>query len=390
MEDADSLAQRLERRNRELAILNSISQALNGAADVGAALDATLTLVADLLGLRSAWVWLLDPEGRPYLAASRRLPPFLQEPAQMEGWLCLCLEQFASGEMEGAENIDVLECSRLKKATSGSEGLRYHASIPLYLGPKRVGVMNVAGPDWRGLSQEELRLLHTIGNQVAVAVERARLAEEGLRAARLEERNRLAREIHDTLAQQLAGVALQLDTADVLLPRRPREAHERVRAAMALTREALHEARRSVQDLRGASPLEGRTLSEALGDLAARFTHETGIRTRVATSAILPALPSDAETALYRVAQEALTNVRKHAGARSALVSLEIAEGDALLLCILDDGHGLAPGWEESPGYGLIGMQERAGLLGGELTVESAGGGGAKVVLSLPLASTKE
>lgn len=170
-------AEQLESRNRELRILYSVSEELNKADSVETALERSLTLVAELLGLRSAWVWLLDTQGEPYLAAARYLPQFLREPARMEGWLCHCLDTFIRGDMEGAANINVLECSRLRNARSGSEGLRYHASIPLYLGEARVGVMNVAGPDWRRLSASELDLLHAIGNQVAVAVERSRLVE---------------------------------------------------------------------------------------------------------------------------------------------------------------------------------------------------------------------
>ncbi len=100
--DTSALAERLERRNRELGILNSISEALNRSADVHAALRSTLALVAELLGLRSGWVWLLDSEHRPYLAASRHLPPFLQEPERMEGRLCLCLDAFMRGDTEKA------------------------------------------------------------------------------------------------------------------------------------------------------------------------------------------------------------------------------------------------------------------------------------------------
>src|SRR5581483_8778305 len=84
----------LERRNRELTILYQISKTLNSSTDVHSALESTLILVAELLALRSGWVWLLDAEDRPYLAASLNLPPFLQHPAQMEGWLCHCLNTF--------------------------------------------------------------------------------------------------------------------------------------------------------------------------------------------------------------------------------------------------------------------------------------------------------
>lgn len=383
-EDALSPAERLEHRNRELRILYSISEALNRATDVHTSLETTLTLVAELLGLRSAWVWLLDAEERPYLAASRHLPPFLQEPSRMEGWLCLCLRTYLEGDMEGAANVNVLECSRLRNATSGSEGLRYHASIPLYLGEKRVGVMNVAGPNWRRLSPSDLQLLHTIGNQVAVAVERSRLSEESARTARLQERNRLAREIHDTLAQDLAAISLQLETADVLFSSRPEQAHERVQTALELAREGLGEARRSVQDLRAAQ-LEGRTLAEALQELATHFGHQTGVETCVEVQTPLPDLAADTEAALYRIVQESLTNVHKHSGARSARVTLEVIDG-TLYLHILDDGKGFV---HDSPGassrFGLIGMRERARLLGGDLSVESAEGEGVRVTVQLPV-----
>ncbi|MDQ3328200.1 MAG: GAF domain-containing sensor histidine kinase [Chloroflexota bacterium] len=385
-EDALLLTERLANRTRELAILNAISEALNGARDVQTALENTLTLVAEFFGLRSAWVWLLDPKGRPFLAASRHLPLFLREPARMEGWLCLCLQRFTRGDFDGAANIDVLECSRLKDATSGSEGLRYHASISLHLGSTRVGVMNVAGPDWRRLSAEELQLLHTIGNQVAVAVERARLSEEGARAAQLEERNRLAREIHDTLAQQLAGVALHLETADAMLPERPLDAHERVRSAMGLVREGLDEARRSVQGMR-AAPLEDASLNDALHRLAAQFTSETGVQTSVQIQAALPIISADAEAALYRITQEGLTNVRKHAAARNTTIRLDLESGQLRLL-VRDDGRGFDHEVEQQDqGFGLMGMRERARLLGGDLAVESTDGRGTVLTVRLPLSS---
>ncbi len=378
------IEEQLRRRNRELEILNRISEALNRSTDVHTALESTLALVADLLGLRSAWVWLLDSDERPYLAASLNLPPFLRQPEQMEGWLCHCLRTFLKHDMEGAANVNVIQCSRLARAVTGSEGLRYHASIPLYLGEKRVGVMNVAGPDWRRLGPEDLRLLNTIGNQVAVAVERSRLAEERARAARLEERNRLAREIHDTLAQNLAGISLYLETADALLPEHPSDARRTVLGALEMAREGLSEARRSVQDLR-AAPLEGRTLSEALHELAARFAHQTGIETHAEIRMRTYDLPSEVESDLYRIAQEALTNVRKHAGARRAGIGLRDEDG-VVLLEIRDDGRGFAPEPEEaSQGFGLMGMRERAEQLGGSFEVGSAEGSGTTVSVRVPV-----
>jgi two-component system NarL family sensor kinase len=363
--------EQLERQNRELTILYQVSEALNRSTDVHTALEQTLILVAEWLGLHSGWVWLLDAEERPYLAASLKLPPFLQRPAQMEGWLCLCLQTFVEGDLAGAANLNVLECSRLKKARSGSEGLRFHASIPLYLDKKKLGVMNVAGPEWCKLSFEELMLLNTIGNHVAVAVERARLAEESARIARLQERNRLAREIHDTLAQELGAISLYLESVDALLPSNPQKAGEQVRRALDLTREALGEARHSVQDLR-ASTLEGRTLGEALHDLTTQFTHRTGIETHLEIKAHSHNLPSQVEAELYRIAQEALSNVRKHAEAHCVRIQMLEQEHDQLILQIQDDGKGFPRSTcEERTTFGLLGMRERAEMLGGTLSVRS-------------------
>lgn len=377
--------ERLERQNRELTILYQISEALNSATDVHTALENTLILVAEWLGLHSGWVWLLDAQSRPYLAASLNLPPFLQCPAQMEGWLCFCLQRFVEGGMEGAGNINVLECSRLKKAKSGSEGLRFHASIPLYLGEKQIGVMNVAGPQWCKLNRDELMLLSTIGNHVAVAVERARLAEESARIARLKERNRLAREIHDTLAQELGAISLYLESVDALMPDHPQKAAEQVRRALELTREAMAEARHSVQDLR-ASSLQGRTLNEALDDLVTQFTHHTGIEAHLEVKMHHYDLPSQVESDLYRITQEALSNVRKHSGGRCVSIQLTEDEHEVLSLQVQDNGKGFSTSTMQNGGtFGLLGMRERAEMLGGTLAVKSSKGRGTIVLVRVPL-----
>jgi hypothetical protein len=147
-------------------------------------------------------------------------------------------------------------------------GHTLRASIPLYASSNtRLGALNVASRCWRELSPEELRLLYTVGDLLSIAIERARLFEQSAQLGASEERNRLARELHDTLAQGLAAIALQLESAEALLeagtdPKRLRRA---LTQALGLTRANLEEVRRSVLDLR-AAPLEGRTLAAALAD----------------------------------------------------------------------------------------------------------------------------
>jgi two-component system NarL family sensor kinase len=106
----------------------------------------------------------ISPE--PYLAAAQNLPPVLaDEPRRMDGsGYCYCLDTYRKGDLEGAANVNVLTCSRLDGLVDGTDGLRYHASIPLYAGEKKLGVMNVASPAWRGLGSEDLQLLNTVGD----------------------------------------------------------------------------------------------------------------------------------------------------------------------------------------------------------------------------------
>jgi two-component system NarL family sensor kinase len=202
-------------RTDELEVLSAIAEALNRSSDVQQALERTLSLVARLLGLRTGWVWLLDPDTNQfYLAAAQHLPPYLQQPVRMTGHACWCIEEFQGGSLT-PRNIDVIECSRLRPAVKQhavqlTHGLRYHASIPLYFQQKPLGIINVTGPSWRKLTGDELRLLATIADQVGIAIERARLADRSAQGARAEERARIAREIHDTLVQGLTAIGLNL------------------------------------------------------------------------------------------------------------------------------------------------------------------------------------
>jgi two-component system NarL family sensor kinase len=387
-EQSTSGREDLERRNHELSVLNEIARELNRSVELGEALGFTLSQVAELLGLRTAWIWLLeDSSPEPYLAAARNLPPALaDEPRRMDGsGYCYCLDTYKRGDLEGAANVNVLTCSRLDGLVDGTGGLRYHASIPLYAGEKKLGVMNVASPQWRGLSPEDLQLLSTIGDLLAIAVERARLYDRSARLGAVEERNRLAREIHDTLAQGLTATSLQLESAEALLDHEAgaERAREPLRRALALTRSNIDEARRSVLDLR-AAPLEGRSLPEALKTLVDRWEAETGVATRFKAINGSHPLPPRVEVALYRVCQEALTNVARHARASRVTVRL-LATPDWVRLVVQDDGRGFDPSFVAEDRHGVVGMRERVGTIGGFLEVESEPDGGTRVEVTVPL-----
>jgi two-component system, NarL family, sensor kinase len=380
----------------ELTTLTALAQALSRSADLAESLDSALATVAELLGLETGWVWLLDDETEdPRLAAARSLPPVLRDhPEAMHGD-CYCLSTFRAGDLRGAANVNVVWCSRLEKVVgpAASEGadrtsLRCHASVPLAVGERHLGMLNVASSDWRVLSADELSLLTTAGALVSLAIERSRLEAAGTRAVAAEERNRLAREIHDTLAQSLAGLTMQLEVADALAARQGDERLiETVTRALALTRSTLQEARRSVLDLR-ATPLEGRTLPGALMELAAEARSAApGLGVEVDSEGFdrtTGKLPPAVEVGLYRIAQQALANVVRHAGPARAVIRLTVSPEEARLR-VEDDGVGFDPTARPADRFGVIGMGERARLLGGSLTIETAPGSGTAIDVVVPL-----
>lgn len=381
----------LEQRNRELFILGQIAEALNREVNLDQALQTTLAQVTQLFGLQTGWVFLLDPESQqPYLAAAQNLPPALAEDhCRLMEDTCYCLDAYAEGLLDRREQLNVIACSRLRGLLAGTEGLRYHASIPLNAQDKPLGVLNVASAEskWWASSEENLRLLHTVGELVSIALERAYLFAQSTQLGVMEERNRLAREIHDTLAQSLTGIALRLETVDAMLEAgaEPAQTRASVQQALKLTQAALEETRRSVLDLR-AAPLAGRNLVEALTLLIEEYERRAG-HPRVTLNVIggPRPVPGRIEMGLYRIVQEGLTNIARHAGANFIEVEL-VFSPDSIRLMIEDDGRGFDPSQVPAGHFGLIGLNERVKLLGGRLKLESAPGEGVRVVVVIPLA----
>jgi NarL family two-component system sensor histidine kinase YdfH len=199
----------------------------------------------------------------------------------------------------------------------------------------------------------------------------------------LNERQRLARELHDTLAQGLAGLILQLEAVDKQLAHaRVERAQDIVQQAMGRARLTLTDARRAIDDLRLGEPTSG-SLAEAVRLEADRFTAATGIPCEVELAP--PSLISNAlRDHVFRAVTEGLTNVARHAHARHAWVRLAEADG-GLEIEVRDDGVGFDPTVARSRHYGLVGLRERAQLVGGSLDVKSALGQGTTITLRLPI-----
>jgi len=215
---------------------------------------------------------------------------------------------------------------------------------------------------------------------------RSELAAAEREGGRLAERQRLARDIHDTLAQGFVSIVLQLQAAEAELPEDAAEAREHLERARRTARDNLAEARRLVWDLRPEA-LAAAPLGEALGRLAGRVAEETGMAATATVTGTPRPLSADAEVTLLRVTQEALANVTRHANAGRVAVTLSYMDSEAAL-DVRDDGTGFAPaadGHGPDGGLGLRGMRERVEALGGRLAVESAPGAGTTIAVTVPV-----
>ncbi|MBN1487772.1 MAG: sensor histidine kinase [Anaerolineae bacterium] len=245
------------------------------------------------------------------------------------------------------------------------------------------GVIFVAGFTQIATSEEEARKQV---ESLVVELEQAnhKLREYAVQVEELattEERNRVAREIHDGLGHYLTALNIQLEAAKAVLDIDPERGYDALDKAQQLAQEALADVRRSVSALR-AAPTGEKPLRELLTELVAQ-NYASGIVTELFVSGMPRSLPPNVELTLYRVTQEALTNIRKHSRATKAIVHLDYTKrGHNIQLQIVDNGFGNASVPEE--GFGLVGLSERIQHLGGQMEIETSPGEGFCLTVDVP------
>ena len=256
-------------------------------------------------------------------------------------------------------------------------------------GPAPGGALSLRASGRVALSTASRRTLETLATSCGLALANFALVDQARQTGVAEERARLAREIHDTLAQGFVSALTQLEAAADPLSGAPAEAVERVQRAASIARSSLGEARRSVQALRPEA-LEAAPLSDAIGRIVARWSDDAGVGAGVTLTGRAVALPAGTEVTLLRATQEALANIARHAAATSVSVTLSYL-GDAVVLDVHDDGRGfdpLAPRNGSGGGFGLEALRQRVDAAGGYFGLESEPGGGTTVTVHIPVAAT--
>lgn len=260
--------------------------------------------------------------------------------------------------------------------------------IPTFVAGSPAAAFGIRFTQRRQFRPEELELAQALANQAMLAMQLTRLSEENRRSAVVGERNRLAREVHDTLAQGLTGIIIQLEAAgEAMAQSLPTKVSGHLERAGALARESLQEARRSVRALRPLA-LQDNSLNMALHDLFIKITSDTPVKAKLIVDGEPFALPEEWENNLLRIGQEVLTNVVRHSQATEfhGWLTFDVHE---VRLRLRDNGIGFDPE-KAHEGFGLQGIRERAETMGAKLTISSEIGKGTSISIILPIESGRD
>jgi len=385
-------------RNKELSSLNSIAATVGQSLNIDEVLAKSLARVAELTGSIGGCVFLVHGENREL-----KIHASLGPAARI--FDCHRMSVFPACTCNQATRIrqtllvdDVSQCPALGEWTSTQEHLEEFVAVPLRSKEHCVGLMNLCFGADRIFTEQDFRLLDAVGNYVGLAVDNALLYQEAKQKERLrgqllnsvisaqeEERKRLARELHDEFGQTLTGVIMAVDSVKDAVPAQHGALNDALTRTRSVTLRALQDLRKIIRGLRSAV-LDELGLVAAVRSYAEEHLESAGIAMVFQAEGMTHRLPSTVETALFRIAQEAVNNAIRHSGASTTTIVLR-AEKNKAMLSVQDDGKGFdteeffARGSEAS--LGILGMRERVALLGGTFSVVSGRGLGTRIVVEV-------
>jgi len=378
-------------KSRSLEILYDIATSLSDAENLDDLLEQFLDTLMTLVDARGASVRLLDSQQMTRLVASRGLNETVQEEEKLVSVdRCLCGKISLHGGLGVQKGIEA--CNQFLSCPVIDGDCKEMVVVPLQYQDRILGVYNLfLDRPSRELGKDARDLLNSIGKHLGLAIEKTRLDDNARRLAIMEERNMIANELHDSLAQSLVSMRLQTKMMGETLHRKDiRHAQNEVR----VLNTAIDDAHKSLRELLSnfRSKMDERGLVYAVNDLLYSFKQETGINTYVHCndskehSGLSPAQ----ELQVYRIIQESLTNIRKHSDACNVRVLINRLPKDGCNVLIEDDGQGIEDTEVNAvPGehIGLSVMKERADAIDGELQIESEPGEGTRVLLHVPASS---
>jgi signal transduction histidine kinase len=388
METNQRLYDAAQARVRELSGLAEIARLLTAASSLQETLDELSAHVGRLVEGSAVAIVLQGEGSAPNVHGGWALPDryaavinSAMATSSGDGFQTAPEMALRSGKVAWRRVADIPEDSKPLRDFAQAAGWGATLGVPLRLQDRTIGALAVYTASDAPPSEMDISLLMTIADQVAVVVENARLQEQARNLAAVQERQRLARELHDSVSQALYGIALGARTARTLLERDPHQVVEPLDYVLTLAEAGMAEMRALIFELRPEA-LQTEGLVAALEKQVAFVRARHGIAV-TATMCEEPAVPYGVKEALYRIGQEALHNTVKHAHARQVDVRLNGSDA-CVVLEVADDGVGFHPDGAFPGHLGLHTMRERAVGLGGTLHVESAPGSGTRIRAEIP------
>jgi len=378
---AQTQAVRLARKTQSLDILYEIATSLSQPGSLEQLLDGFLDTFIELIDARAASVRLATADGHTRLIASRGLAPEVVERDRlMPAGRCQCGWSSTKGGIRTQSGTG--ECAKLIGRPMLERDCKEFVVVPVQYQDRILGVYNLFLDRPLAVMGEDMHdLLISVGRHLGLALEKARLESDARRLAIMEERNIIGNELHDSLAQSLIGMRLQLKILSESLARKDFSAAQYEANGL---RRAMTQANADLRDLltNYRLKIDESGLVQTVANLVERFGRETGIAVFFHNECQALALTPAQEIQVFYIIQEALTNIRKHASARHVRIMLN-NEDDLYTVLIEDDGLGMAGITEGEPGEhaGLAIMRERAERLPGQIVIESEPGEGTRIVL---------
>ncbi|MBM7691967.1 two-component system NarL family sensor kinase [Peribacillus deserti] len=374
----------VEDRFSKLKILKDIAEKLNEGTDLRGVLHDVLTMLLSITEFKTGWIFLIDKKGKNELAAYENLPSALTRDdfKPMCSNNCWCVSKFMRGTLDRATNI--MECKRLEDAihfNSGETfGLTHHATVPLRAGDEAFGLLNVASPHKSQFNKNELDLLESVAYQIGTAIKRIQLHALEQETAIAAERNRLARDLHDSVNQLLFSVSLTARAGKEMS--KETEIKETFGYIQEMSQTALAEMKALIWQLRPKG------LENGVVHALTSYGNMIGLKVHSEIQGLI-ALPSKVEEAIWRIGQEAFNNCKKHSGQKEVFVRIRVNKL-TLHLEIWDKGKGcLLPGMDELPSMGLETMKERTRSLNGTFRIDSMEEKGTRIIAEIPIQEGK-
>ncbi|UTH15696.1 GAF domain-containing sensor histidine kinase [Macrococcus epidermidis] len=360
-------------------LLKEIAEFLNEETEVYSMMNGALDRLVKGTNFSTGWIFFIDEDGTHTLASEYGLPDALlmDDCRYMTEGPCWCVSRYHQKKLTKASNI--ITCSRIVKAnkqySDKTGGITHHATVPLQSGDERFGLLNVATPNTKIYSEEDLALLESVAFQIGSAIKRIYLTEKARETALQEERNRLARDLHDSVNQMLFSLKLTAHAAGTMS--KDEQSIQAFQMIESTSQDAVNEMRALIWQLKPVG------LEQGLVEAVKNYAEVLGLNVTIKVTGLLN-LESKVEHTIFRIIQEAMNNVKKHA--QTDAVSIHLSQkSEQFIMKIEDKGKGFkVTSAKTLPTHGLKNILQRSNEIGAEVIMKSEENVGTIIELFYP------